>query len=34
MGPNTSFKYIKDNKDKSYEDILNRIKEKKNVPED
>lgn len=34
MGPNTSFKYIKDNKDKSYEDILETIKEKKEVPND
>ena len=33
MGPNTSFKYINDHKDKPFEEILKIIKEKKEVPE-
>jgi len=33
MGPNTSFKYIKDHKDKPFEEILQIIKEKKAVPD-
>lgn len=33
MGPNTSFKYIKEYKDKPFEEILKIIKEKKEVPD-
>lgn len=33
MGPNTSFKYIKDNQNIPFDEILEKIKQKKEVPE-
>ena len=33
MGPNTSFKYIKDNSEKPYEEIIEIIRKKKDIPD-